>query len=351
MSDRPTKKRALIPSGNPDASFEPTHGINSSSVLGINLVDSSIYKAELDHVISLRQLDARRAKHEKQRMEKLVKFCQDELEQTKQMLEEERLQGDRHLEQMRSTRDEAVKKLRELQQSSLDKLESQDNEQQDLWQRKCSLLQSNLDAKDQELDRLRLELRELQTHMNHSLQEKESVEPSTPSKAPSVEGQSSPAPESLMRELTRIRVELAESDRKTRQKQRSTEELQQKVKQLLPEREAARSQQIRNQQLESQLQKMQKSYQIARLENDQWTSFEKSLFAHFPGDHTRKNGSPPEFTTIVRHIGEYKQKVLELQQANSALEQRAEKIKDMKRPAEARMKAYDDKEASWKAGM
>ena len=336
-----------------------------------------MYKAELEHERSLRALDVKRAQQKEQRLEKLVEFSQEELEQCKLMLEEERHQSELHMDQLRQARDDAIQKFRDYQQQQQqqqgyddeDEYDSEDdgedsrsrNErgtpQDSLWKRKYELLQSQMEAKDSALDQVRLQLREVQSQVKESLEERKKIPGTPPAKSPAVnDGALSPAPSDLLHELNRIRIELAESERKQRQIRRAAEEWQKKAKQLLPEKEAARALQIRVQKLEGQLRDIQKTHQLTLAENEEWQQFCTSLAQYFPAatigieNESTSNTSrqnPPEVTTILRHVGDVKQQLKEAQEHNQVLEQRVEKLKDWKRPAEQRMKMYDEKQVAW----
>ena len=387
---RPSKKRALMPSlemgggSTPAASSASKRRPSANSMLlttshtlsDANL-DASMYKAELEHERSLRALDVKRAQQKEQRLEKLVEFSQEELEQCKLMLEEERHQSELHMDQLRQARDDAIQKFRDYQQQQQqqqgyddeDEYDSEDdgedsrsrNErgtpQDSLWKRKYELLQSQMEAKDSALDQVRLQLREVQSQVKESLEERKKIPGTPPAKSPAVnDGALSPAPSDLLHELNRIRIELAESERKQRQIRRAAEEWQKKAKQLLPEKEAARALQIRVQKLEGQLRDIQKTHQLTLAENEEWQQFCTSLAQYFPAatigieNESTSNTSrqnPPEVTTILRHVGDVKQQLKEAQEHNQVLEQRVEKLKDWKRPAEQRMKMYDEKQVAW----
>lgn len=338
--------------------------VNSSSLLGSANLDASMYKAELEHERSLRVLDVKRADQQKQRLEKLVQFSQEELDQTKEMLEEERQQSELHMQQLRQARDDAIQQYRDLQQqkqqegaaydsdeSSRSESGAPERQMNDLWQRKYNLLQSQMAGKDIELDQVRLQMQEVQAEVTEQLQERHAP-PGTPPPAVAMplSGEGSPAPSSLLNELNRTRIELAESERKQRQIRRAAEDWQTKAKALLPEREAARAFQLRVQKLEGQHREIQKAHQLALAENQEWQYFGKSLSQKLALDDpaiTATGNNPPEVATILRHVEDAKKKLTEALEYNQVLEQRVEKLKDWKKPAEARIKSYDDKVVVW----
>lgn len=360
MSTTPaTKKRALTPwSATADvtscavATSHVQSPVTASPFLNTS-IGSSILKAELEHERSLRVLDAKRARHKLERLENMIKFKDEELDGCKKMLEEEQLQGEVHLEQIRKSRDEAIKQLRDLQRSSFSQMDgsSDGRNNESLWQRKHGLVKSQNETKDQENKQLRMQIRELQAKLEESMKENKALEPSTPTGIASVQGQSSPAPSDLMHELNRVRIDLAETERKQRQLRRTAEEWQKKAKTLLPEKEAARSNLIRVQKLEAQLKEEMQKLQMAQMRNEEWQAFGKALLVLFPEAQTSEDAPPPQTPSavaIIRHVQEIKQKLLEAQEVNQALEQRAVKLRDMQQPTEARMKSMDQKEATWR---
>ena len=359
---RPAKKRALA-----ETTEQPPHQQQLQvatttarrPVFSANL-DASVYKAELEHERSLRALDARRAAQAQQSLERQIEFAVEEAQLAKSLLEEERKQSELHMEQLRQARDDAMQQLRELQMQSQHNYDSEQEEEEErdsLWKRKYELLQNKLDAKDEEMLELRNSLHSVQAQWEEMIEKKNkrpAEVPTTPTgggidaaaSASAVEGQSSPAPTDLMAELRRVRIELAESERKQRQLRRAADEWQKKAKQLLPEREAAKSAQTRVQQLEMQQRDIRKQHESAMAQNEQWQAFGKTLSKHF-ALHQDTFTTPPEVSTIVRQAEASKRELGQVKETNRTLEQRLERLQDWKRPTEARMKALDEKETQW----
>ena len=113
-------------------------------------------------------------------------------------------------------------------------------EEQDavLAREKLNVLQEQLEFKTQEVEALRERLAEVTKEKLSSLS---SEMLKTPTKSDmSAEGEESPAPKEILRELNKVRIEKAESERKHRQLRRKADEWQQRANLYVQERDANR---------------------------------------------------------------------------------------------------------------
>jgi DNA repair exonuclease SbcCD ATPase subunit len=228
-------------------------------------VEVETLQAELEHERSLRALDAKRFLHTQQRLQKQLEFSVEETKEAKALMEEMRQEHDKHIEQLKRARSRLQQELREAQQA---------------WEAERVLATANSAARpeDPRIESLKLEV-QAQSTENESL--KETIvdlqnelkrwmdrEASTFKReeenvVPYSTGAISEVRPEVLKELNRVRILLAESERKNRQIKRAVEEAALKSKQLIHEKERVRSTTIRIEQLEAELKEETKTGETA----------------------------------------------------------------------------------------
>jgi hypothetical protein len=277
-------------------------------------------QAALEHERSLRSLDQRRFQQTQARLERQVEFAVQEAQETKSLLEEARLESDQHIQQVRDARAEALRQLRECQEqlAQVELEETVDGHDKRLAQEREALLKQELELKMEEIQALRERLNTVTREQLDSLEAKKKGSPD--SKQPdSNDGAMSPAPKEVLRELNRVRIELAESERKYRQLRRKSDEWQQKANLYVQEREANRSATARVHQVEQEVRELRKEYEAARASNESWNDFGKKLTALIMDEPYARNG-PPEIATVVRHLEKQKLNTQKLADDKAALQ-------------------------------
>lgn len=298
MSKSP-KKRALTEKSELEP---PTRRSRPLESIYQNHIQSELedLKAALEHERSLRNLDQRRFQQTQARLERQVQFAVEETQEQKTLLEEMRQESDEHIRQVREARAEAIRQLRECQEqlAQVELEDTADGFDSRLAEEKEALLREQIQNQWDEIEALRQRLTEVTQQQLAELEEKKKKSPEEPTYG---DGGMSPAPKEVLRELNRVRIELAESERKHRQLRRRTDEWQQKAKQYVQEREANRSATARVRQVEQELRELRKEHEAVRATNQSWNDFGKELTALVMDEPSARNG-PPEIATVLRHL-------------------------------------------------
>lgn len=258
-------------------------------------------KAELEHERSLRAIDQKKFKQTQLRLERQVEFAVEDAKEAKRLLEEVREASERHIEQLRQGRKDALMELRTCQMQL-------DEERADAAARaseedpKVAMLEAELEAKTVENSGLLSQLHSTRDELQRLVTRHEE-DPVSPNETESP-GAASPAPSAVMRELNRVRIQLAESERKNRQLLRTAEEWKETTKQLIHEREKARSSAERAHKLEEEIRKLATSHETVNAEMKSWSDFGKSLATIMKklDVHVPDPGVPPELATFSRWL-------------------------------------------------
>jgi mitotic spindle assembly checkpoint protein MAD1 len=323
--------------------------------------DLETMKAELEHERSLRQLDAKRFQQVKQRLERQVEFAVEEAKEAKVMMDELREESERHMDQLRESRIQAQEELRDCQ--------LQLEEERALGATACleedpkvQRLEAEVDAKAMEnealtetMDELRQELR---AHIVAAEQEasKSLDGKNNGNKTPT--GSASPAPSAVLKELNRVRIQLAESERKHRQLRRATEDLQKNAKQFVHERESARSATSRVQQLEAESNDRTRAYESVQAELTSWKEFGSSLGSLLLAKQPQNSKSlslpltadpmvPPELSVVKRYLKEATKRADESETECDHLKKQLDKAQERIQTHESSIGELERKEASW----
>jgi hypothetical protein len=191
-------------------------------------------QAELEHERSLRLLDQKRAQQVQQRLEKQVELAVEEASESQTLLDTVQSQSESLTAQLRQARDDALGELRNLQLDMEETAEpTSDSSTERLWQEKARYLEYQVQTQAENEGALREEIEDLRAEMEEKLEEQDER-----NKAAQLDRKSSPvsvegAPPAVLKELNRIRIQLAESERQERQLHRSVEDLQRRNKALI----------------------------------------------------------------------------------------------------------------------
>jgi chromosome segregation ATPase len=225
-------------------------------------------QAELDHERSLRALDGKRFLQEKQRLEKQLAFAMEETQEANQMLEDLQEKHHRYVEQLKRARAQAQEELRQVQDAlgkeraaaAADALETDP---------RVKMLEDEVQARDQENKSLKGVIASLREELEQRMDlQAASASNALDNEEGNMSGNNalSEARPDVMKELNRVRIELADSERKNRQYKRAVEEAAQKSKQLIHEKERLRTANKRIEQLETDLRQETKAREMAAAE-------------------------------------------------------------------------------------
>lgn len=276
-------------------------------------------KAALEHERSLRSLDQRRAQQIQSRLERQVQFAVEEAQEAKNLLEDLRGESDMHIKQMREARADALLQLRDCQarlaEAERDIAEGLNTE---VLEENLALLEEQLQNKTEEVEALRQRLMEVTEEKLLSLEEQKvdkRIEPEYQ------KGACVTVPKDFLRELNKVRIELAESERKFRQLRRKSDEWHQKANQYVHEREANRSATARVHQVEQELRELRKEHETVRASNQSWNDFGQQLGALVMEElSANTKGGPPEIATILRHLEKVKLRTKQLADDKTTLQ-------------------------------
>ena len=309
-------------------------------------------RAELEHERSLRALDKKRFQQTKQRLERQVEFAVEEAKDAKTMMDDAREESEALIEKMREARLQAQIELRETQMQLEEEqaLSATTVLEEDP---KIERLENDLEAKTIEnigLNETIEDLRDNLQRVKEQLQQQN--EASHKSSGKTVEGTSSPAPSAVMKELNRVRIQLAETERKNRQLRRAAEDLQKKAKQLVHERESARSATGRVQQLESQYKELSRNHEAAQAELKSWKDFGASMGTLLATKEKNKSLSsnpnvPPEVSVVKRYLSQATKQAEESHMENKQLTKQLEQTKESIQKLEGAVREMERKQTSW----
>mmetsp|Transcript_18098 Transcript_18098/g.27979 ORF Transcript_18098/g.27979 Transcript_18098/m.27979 type:complete len:710 (-) Transcript_18098:114-2243(-) len=298
----------------------------------LDQIEVQSLRAELEHERSLRTLDKRRAEQHKKRLESRLKLAAEEAEQNKLELDELREETDQHIQQVRESRNDALMQLRECQIA----LEQAEEEAQlgsevSRYKQKMRMLQSHLNARDEQIEGLQKNLNDAQKE----LKEKLAASLSTPTKDRKNYdddesdgdkkniGGISPAPTAVLKELNKTRIQLAESDRRYRQLCRKSEDWHSQSKLYIEERERARAHEARVHQLELETRELTKKFEAAWAAQQSWTEFgvhlQKVLQVKVGTNHGFEKkedavtSGPMEIATVKRGLDEMAERTKRLE--------------------------------------
>lgn len=256
-------------------------------------------KSELEHERSLRELDQRRAQQTQQRLERQVQFATEEAEEVKQLMEEFRSESEVRIQDLRQSRSDTVAELRDCEQrlQEMSYISCQEYDRT-LANEQKGQLQAKLKARVEEVESLRVKLQEVTKGLSKLQENRKST--ASEEKIPFSASQSSPAPKAVLKELNRVRIDFAESERKYRQLCRKSDDWQKKAQQYIHLKEACRIATTRVEKLENRLQEAHKESDSCRTTIALWKGFAKELgkTLSISGDME----GPPEVTTVLRHL-------------------------------------------------
>ena len=323
----PFKKRLLS-----EAMIVPEHAAGSGSgsagtalikrpsTAQVILLEQQIesLRAELEHERSLRSLDQTRAQQQQERLEQQVTMAVQEAAGAKELLDQWRQQSSKLTTQLRQARDAAVEQVQELQLQLDDaqveaEEKSDDDDKARRYEQECVLLQTKLEAREAQQRELQDKLEQLQATILRQQQELASAATSAKLTDEQTTKLLEEAPPAVMKELFRVRTELAETQRRERQLQRQVQQSERRRQTLLEENQVALQASQRLPVVEAALETLQAQAAQYKAENDSWKDFGKRLGTQLrawkvvtPQKQQRRGShehtAPPELATLVRFL-------------------------------------------------
>jgi hypothetical protein len=263
----------------------------------------------------------------------------------------EREEAERETERLRAGRDAALQQVRDLQMQVLELEQERDEHQYDsdeeevarrkrtTWQpQEKEALQKAYEAKEQVLKETIQKLQEdLEEARAATVQQQKESLVRDPSEVAS-----------LQKEVTRLRIQLADAERQQRQLQRSLQASEQRQKQLIRDKEQIAAAARRLPVVEEELTQLRQAHVAVQEENKAWKDFEQALQLEVPELH---RGGPPETSTILRFLESNAQQRQDLQRRADHWEAECKRQADLK--IEPVVKTANREEAAlarqWKA--
>lgn len=268
-------------------------------------------KAELEHERSMRQLDGKMSRQAMERLEKQIELSEKQAKQATMTLDEYRRTSEARINTLRESQDEALQKLRECEIKLLQMEEDMDNDVAEtettmivFYKNKCEHLQNVLHQKEEsekdyqkELTHWREECRKL---TNHPVSSSSAV---LASPSAQVQKLLEEAPPEMMKELHRLRLSLAQSQRSERQLLHKTKDMEERNRRLIQEREELRIASQRLPIVQKQLEEVHGKYAKMEAEHQAWLHFGRLLpkVLNIPSS---SHMGPPEISTIERAIAQ-----------------------------------------------
>lgn len=308
-----SNKRALVFESN----VEPIRKTARRSVLDVEV---ATLQAELEHAQSLRQLDAKRFQKELERVQKQLEFAVEETNEAKALMEEVREESEVFAQQQREARLRTQEELREVQFQLDQALVESHVVQEDnssVW-----VLQEQLSAKTNENEQLISLIQNYKQELSD--QKQDFHENNKPAKeTPSLLSKSPP---DVLRELNRVRIQLAESERKNRQLQRVAEQNIRLQREILQEQQATKSAKDRVQQVEAQLTQITQQSNLRDAKLSSWKQFGSAIYKLLGESSSQNDDRPPEVHKVQSFLTTSQMAAHWLEQEKHTLQQELESV-------------------------
>lgn len=303
-------------------------------------------QAELDHERSLRILDQRRAQQQKELLEQQVEFAVKEATNAKQLINDFRSESQTTLQKMIEARDAAYEEVRKLQLELIyarEEAESTDEDQ--TWKSEYNSLKQKSQLQDDYEKQLLEQIKILENEVKKLSEEMLQKEPLDLQQHNLRLSQDAPA--DLMKELQRVRIQLAETERSNRQLQRSLQSAEQRNRTLIDEREQAQLKAERLPKVLAELDTLRREHEDSLAAHSAWKKFGEELFQRLkstgmfiPSGKANDYLLPPEVSTVLRIMESLQQQSEQRQKENSKLCQKVTALETAAAFAETQSSQY-----------
>ena len=309
-------------------------------------------QAELEHERSLRALDSKRFVQTKQRLEKQMEFAIEEAKDSKVLMEEMRDENERHLDQLKRAMSRTKAELREVQED-LDEARAISSRKALDEDPRIEMLEEDIDAKEIENDALKGTIGKLQSEMKIMIKQQSADSNNNNSNRDEEDESSMMSPGALsearpdvLKELNRVRILFAESDRKNRQYKKIAEDAQRKTKQFIQEKEQVRSVNKRVEQLETDLLESTRAEETISEKLKDWQELGVAMSCILaPSDRPL---NPPEITVLRQYLNDAKTKATESENNQITMKKQLGKNKESIQTLMSESMNFERKESVWK---
>ncbi len=311
-------------------------------------------QAELDHERSLRILDQRRAQQQKELLEQQVEFAVKEATNAKQLINDFRTESQNTLQKMKDARDMAYEEVRKLQVELIyarEEAESGDDEDH-TWKSEYNSLKQKLQFQAEYEQKLLEQIKDLENEVKKLSEEL--LRTKSPDSQQMNLSPSQDAPSDLLKELQRVRIELAETERSHRQLQRSLQAAEQRNKTLVDEREVAQRGAERLPKVLAELDKLRTDHEDSLATQTAWKTFGEELFEKLKATgmynmfiKTSNQLLPPEVSTVLRILESVQQKSEKTTQENNKLCEKLRALESAMKSTETQSFQSLNKQLEW----
>ena len=309
-------------------------------------------QAELEHERSLRALDSKRFVQTKQRLEKQMEFAIEEAKDSKVLMEEMRDENERHLDQLKRAMSRTKAELREVQED-LDEARAISSRKALDEDPRIEMLEEDIDAKEIENDALKGTIGKLQSEIKTMIKQQSADSNNNNSNRDEEDESSMMSPGALsearpdvLKELNRVRILFAESDRKNRQYKKIAEDAQRKTKQFIQEKEQVRSVNKRVEQLETDLLESTRAEETISEKLKDWQELGVAMSSVLaPSD---RPSNPPEITVLRQYLNDAKTKATESENNQITMKKQLGKNKEIIQTLMSESTKFEREESVWK---
>lgn len=344
MSSRSSRKRPALSDASPlsklEPSYEPPTRRSRRDILSCEL---ETVQAELEHERSLRALDAKRFVQAKQRLQKQLEFAAEEVKESKSLMEELRDEHERHMEQLRKSLARTKAELREVREDLDDEraLSAKKVLEEDP---RLIKLEDDLEAKTTENDQLQETIEDLRRDMKQMIEDQKQNH-STQSQQIDENNISEARPQ-VLKELNRVRIHLAESERKNRQYKRIAEEAQRKAKEFVHEKEKLRSANKNIERLEAEIKESILAKESVSEKLSKWHELGTAM-ASALSSNPKGLGATPDISILKQYLSDTKKREADSDNKQMVLNKQLEKADAVIQTLESEKKAFARKESAW----
>lgn len=330
-------------------------------------------KSDLEHETNLRSIEQRRQSQAETRLRRQLTLATEEADEARSALEDLRATSEADVVKAREARRAALARLaraEELAERYRQQGAGEDAERGELAG-DAHLLRERVESLEEERDGLRMQLEEEIEANRAKAEEAKAVEAAEEDTATdSKKSALSPAPPTVMSELNRIRIKLAEAERANRQLQRKLTAAQSVADSAVRHKEEARSAKSRLERAEAELTELRREREDMRAVEDRWAGFRKDIVTAFGGDaqdggtsidssddeaaaaaaaaNSGKIDTPPEVSFIVRKAQKLQEEVQTTRKHLAKTRSDLELQRQMATAAEKRSEASAASESSLK---
>ena len=322
-----------------EQSYEPPTRRSRRDILSCEL---ETVQAELEHERSLRALDSKRFVQAKQRLQKQLEFAAEEVKESKSLMEELRDEHERHMEQLRKALTRTKAELRQVREDLYDEraLSSRKVLEEDP---RLIKLEEDLEAKATENDQLQETIEDLRRDMKQLIEEQK--QSNSIQSQQNDENNVSEARPQVLKELNRVRVHLAESERKNRQYKRIAEEAQRKAKEFVHEKEKLRSANKKIEQLEIDLKESTLAKESVSEKLSKWHELGSAMASALG---SKSLGATPDISMLKQYLSDTKKREVDSEKKQAALKKELDKADAAIQTLQGEKNTFARKESAWK---